>query len=159
MSDDLIVPPDTYHKLRNVDPREILIRIANGERPTAIAKSLGVAKSAITQRFGKLPEYKKAREIGQEVRLDEKYDALEDAGDDLNLARAREIPLRQEVFRAGVEFPDRWGRVEKHQHEFIGDLGDRLRRSRERVIDGAAQQIDDAQCVMSNGNTQLIDSK
>jgi len=131
-----------YGVLAKIPAEDILQRIADGTLPVDIASELGVNKSAISVRFAGDPRYKQAREIGMEVLLDQGLAEIEAAGDDLNLARAREILLRRREWRAERDFPHRWG-----QHTQVtvsqGDLGERLRRARERVIDAAPQQTQD----------------
>jgi len=131
-----------YGVLAKIPAEDILQRIADGTLPVDIASELGVNKSAISVRFAGDPRYKQAREIGMEVLLDQGLAEIEAAGDDLNLARAREILLRRREWRAERDFPHRWG-----QHTQVtvsqGDLGERLRRARERVIDAAPQQSQD----------------
>lgn len=131
----------TPGKLAHIDRQDILNRIYGGELPTRIADDLGVHKSAITLKYGKDPEYMQAREVGMEIRLDDGEKLIEDAGDDLNLARAREIAQRRREWRAEREFPHRWGQKNHLTVENVGDLGDRLRRSRERVIDAEVTEI------------------
>jgi transcriptional regulator with XRE-family HTH domain len=88
---------------------EILERLANGEFVTKIAESMGVERSTLSQILRNDPEYVAAREAGVEIRLDQGLEKLEEAGDDINLARAREIALRRLEWRAEREFPARWG--------------------------------------------------
>ena len=51
-----------------------------------------------------------------------------------DVSRARE-GFKAAAWFAEREFPHRWGRTDKLQVEHIGDLGERLRRSKERVIE------------------------
>ena len=39
--------------------------------------------------------------------------------------------------------PEVWGKMVRHEHSAVGDLGERLRRARERVIEPAAPQPDE----------------
>ena len=123
--------------LAAIPKHEIYSRIAAGELPTRIADDIGVDKSAITLRYGKDPDYLRAREVGTEVRLDCGEAAIEAAGDNLNVARAREIVQRRREWRASVEFPHRWGQKSQVTLEVGPDLGEVLMRAQRRVIEGA----------------------
>lgn len=141
-----------YHKLANVDLVAVLDRIANGERPAHIAKELGASKAALHYRLAQHPDYSRVREIGMEITLDQGLDLMEEAAGagDLNLVRAREAQLRRIEWRAEREHPGRWGQRTHQTIEHTGDLGDRLRQARERVIDSTSQRVTD---VMSTEQT------
>jgi hypothetical protein len=53
---------------------------------------------------------------------------------EFNLACAREL-YKAASWRASVEFPHRWGQRNHVTIEHVGDLADKLRRARERVIE------------------------
>ncbi len=149
-----------YGSLANIPREQILQRIASGELAVKVAESLGVHKSAISHAFEADAEYAKARELGMSVRLEMGEQAIEDAGDDLNLARVREIQQRRREWRAEREFPHRWGQRSTVTVEHV-DLGDALRRARERVIDGecvAIAQQPEAQSVESADNASYVKS-
>lgn len=109
----------------------ILARIANGEFATQVAESLQISKSAISQAFANDPDYRLAREYGMEVRLDKSLDEIEDAGEDLNLARVKEIKARRIEWRAEREFPHRWGQ-KTESHVITESYSDALKRISER---------------------------
>ena len=68
----------------------ILIRIANGDKLSAIAKDFGVSVQNISKDIRQTPEYQDAQLAGIETRLDVAEDGLDDAKDILSLTRARE---------------------------------------------------------------------
>ena len=144
-----------YGAVAKIPKETMLQRIANGELPATIADQLGVDKSAISHYYQADPEYLKARELGMEVRLDQGEQAIEDAGDDLNLARAREIVQRRREWRAETEFKHRWSRATQVTIEIGPQLGEALRRSQERVIPSAvaALPINEAETVVNDGET------
>ena len=88
---------------------EIIARVQAGEYVTKISREFGMSASTICERLRADPEYQAARETGMEVRLEKSLESIEAAGDDLNLARAREIQARRTEWRAEREFPHRWG--------------------------------------------------
>ena len=88
---------------------EILERLEAGEFITHIAREYGVERSTLSQYLRNDPDYQAARETGWETRLDDGLKKIAEAGDDINLARAREIALRRMEWRAEREFPGRWG--------------------------------------------------
>ena len=115
---------------------QILERIAAGTLMVDIANELQVTPQALSLRFAHRPEYLAARAIGHQTRIDDAEKLTESAGDALELARARDI-WRARSWRASVEHPDKWGDKRFLTVEHTGDLGERLRRARERVIEGA----------------------
>ncbi len=115
-------------------PKEQLFdRIKSGEMPVEIAQELGVGKSAISERYGDDPEYLKAREIGMDVRLQQGELAIDAAGDDLNLARVREIGQRRREWRAEREFPHRWGAKQEISIDVHVQIDDKLSEARSRL--------------------------
>jgi hypothetical protein len=99
-----------YGALANVDMGAILDRIADGEYVPALASELGVSKQALAKALAKRDRdaYLAAREIAAEVRLEEVTMAIEQARDQVDLARAREL-FRAVAWRAEREHPHRWG--------------------------------------------------
>ena len=88
---------------------QILTRIAAGEFVSNIAVSLGLERSTLSQHMRGDPVYLRAREDGYEAQLDKALAAIEAAGDDLTLARAREVYAKRLEWRAERECPARWG--------------------------------------------------
>lgn len=132
----------------------VLQRIADGVRVSTIAHELGVSPSALYQRYRGHPGYLPARLLGTAARLDCAEREVEVADDPLTLARAREVH-RTVAWRASVEHPSEWG---QHQHitvEHIGDLGEKLRRARERVIEGECVAIT-ASCAAASPDSPTV---
>lgn len=127
----------------------VFAAVADGQFIRDIAKHLGITKSAISERYGKDPEWMRMRELGMEARLDDGFERIWTAGDDLNLARVAEIQLRRTEWRAEREFPHRW--ASRSHIEVSGTITlDLMLAAAERTIDGqstllstgAAQQPD-----------------
>jgi hypothetical protein len=119
----------------NLDEQTVFDRIRAGEHASQIAAELGLHKSAISHRYRQNPEYLEARLSGAENRLEQAEIEIRAADDPLTLARAREV-FRAVAWRCEREFPARWGQSHHLTVENVGDLGEKLRRSRERVIEG-----------------------
>ena len=137
---DLTLPTTTLPanansgKLADLDDQHTIERIANGERVTEIALGLGVDPSALYHRYEDNALYQAAKVIGTAVRLDQAEHGLEVAPDALSLARAREV-WRSRQWRASVEHSDKWGQKQEVSVSVTVDLGAKLRRFRERVIE------------------------
>lgn len=138
------IPRPNREKPTAITQKQVLLdRIAKGHYLTDIAKDLGLAThSAISNYLSHDPEYVAARLAGTKVRLEQRERELQDAPDSVTVARAREL-LSHARWRAEREFPEHWGQHNRLTVEHSGDLGDRLRRAKERVIDGTAQQVTD----------------
>lgn len=134
---------DRAGALAALDDEAVLARIQAGEHASKIAEELGVHKSALYHRYAGLPRYLQAREHGAEVRLEEAERQIEEAPDPFTLARARER-FRAVAWRAEREFPARWGQKNHVTVEHVGDLGEKLRRAKERVL---PQDVEDAEVV------------
>ena len=120
----------------------IIERIAQGDYLETVSQDLGVKAPSICKYLANDPDYQQAREIGTQLRLERTYRAIREAETDApdadsasKLARAREAAFRATAWFAEREFPARWGQTNKVQVEHVGDLGERLRRARERVIE------------------------
>lgn len=124
----------------------ILQALTSGRMLKDIADDLQVSPSALSHYLAQDPEYIAAREAGIAVQLDDWQKAMEVATSPLNLARAREV-FRAVAWRGEREFPHRWAQRSHVTVEHVGDLAERLRRARERVIDAEPQ---DAQVIESN---------
>jgi hypothetical protein len=116
----------------------VLERIRAGHRLIDIAADLGLSShAAIVNVLGNDPEYVEARKVAVETRIEKREGELEVADDNVTVARAREL-LSHARWRAEREFPDRWGQRNHVTVDHRSDLGDRLRkaRNREQVIEG-----------------------
>lgn len=102
-------------QVRGADRDTILRRVASGEYATKVSESLGLERSTVSQALRNDPDYQAAKELGMECRLDDALALIEQAGDDINLARAREILARRLEWRAEREHPHRWGQREQRQ--------------------------------------------
>lgn len=87
---------------------EIIQQVAQGRLLKQVAADLGITHAAISQQLAQDPEYRAAREIGAEARLENEYENIQAASDSLTLARARET-FRAASWFAEREFPARWG--------------------------------------------------
>lgn len=134
---------DRAGALAHIDDEAILERIQAGEHAIHIAQELGVHQSALYHRYAENPHYKLARRLGARVRLEQAEREIEGAADAFTLARARER-FRAVAWRCEREFPDEWGQKTHVTVEQVGDLAEKLRRSRERVI---PQDVVDAEVV------------
>jgi hypothetical protein len=124
---------DRAGALAHINDDEILARIKAGEYVVKIAQELGVDASAIYHRYAQHQEYKQARELGAETRLEKAENDITLADDPFRLARAREIH-RAIAWRIEREFPHRWGQTKHLVVENVGDLGERLRRALDRSV-------------------------
>ena len=94
---------------------KIISDLQEGKYLKHIAAELHVTPGALCHFLADDPEYRKARETGVNVKLDSALEGIESAGDDLNLARAREVACRRLEWRAEREFPERWGGAREAQ--------------------------------------------
>ena len=121
--------------LATVEPQTIIARYLQGELTEDIAKSYGVTRQGLGYHLRKTAEeeWKEAQIILAIERKDRAEDALESAADALSLARARE-QLRSAQWDLERLFSRLYG-PKQEVTVISGDLGDRLRRARERVIE------------------------
>lgn len=120
---------------------DIIRRVAQGEYLASIAKDIGLKGKgqAICNILSTDPEYIAAREQGLENRLATRERELE-AADPADVPRAREL-LSHARWRAEREAPHRWGQHNRLTVEHSGDLGERLRRAKERVIEAIPEPV------------------
>lgn len=139
------IPDDERAKIAS----EVLDRYINGEQIAAIAPTYGVSDVTmyallLRQHEAAWKDVQVARAL---ARLEQSQDDLREAPDALSLARAREL-----VRSAQWELERLFNRLFGPKQEVTVvtvDLGDRLRRASERVIEGevvpaphvAAQQV------------------
>jgi hypothetical protein len=99
--------PRSYDKLVGVDPQIILDRVAKGELLREIAEDYGCSRPAVSlfiARSVQKEEYAAVREECIAARLEESTKQIEQAADQLTLARAREA-ARLWMWRAERELP------------------------------------------------------
>lgn len=148
----------------------ILESLANGVHVDDVAKSLGIAHSNISKHLANDPDYKLAREIGTEVRLNtlrRNLSSVRQAGfqdgipvgldkDKGTLARVCYLELQGEQWFAEREF-DRWKPKSDIKQEVThklqlddAELARRvasLMQSRGLVIEGSAETVVDQQVI------------
>ncbi len=86
----------------------IIQELAKGQRLSDIAPSLGVSTNALSKVLKTDPEYRNAIEAGFHVRLDIAERSIEEAVDQVDVARAR-TRFQSVAWRAEREFPATWG--------------------------------------------------
>lgn len=134
-------------RLKNADPSSILQRYFSDESTNDIAASYGVTRQALSYFLLKHAEEDwRAAQVSRAIARKEKAeDDLKDARDPVCLARARE-ELRGAQWELERLYSRVFGQRSHVTVEQVGDLGERLRRARERVIEPDsvvdAQQID-----------------
>ncbi len=97
-----LVPTAIKHK------PEILERLSNGETVASIAKSLGIARETLSRTLAHDADYQQAFTEALDARLDQREQELEQASDNITLARAREL-LSHARWRAERLNPARYG--------------------------------------------------
>ena len=95
---------------------EIIAQVERGAMLKAIAASIGVTPAAISNQLHDDPDYRKAREIGAEVRLEEQFYKIEAAVAPVDVSRARE-GFKAAAWFAEREFPARWGAKVEHTNK------------------------------------------
>ncbi len=96
------VPTAVKHK------EEIIARLTQGELIKDIAADLGVSRQVISRYLANDPDYQAAFTEALDSRLDQRESELEQANDQLSLARAREL-LSHARWRAERLNPSRYG--------------------------------------------------
>lgn len=129
-------------------------RVENGEFLKDIAADIGVTHQALSlwllDDLG--PQYAVAQRRGLIQRIVNADQGIEDARDPLALARAREA-ARFARWDAERRLPKLFGQQTHVTVELTGDLGERLRRSRERTVEGEVVAV-----VEQAAKPQLTDS-
>lgn len=152
--------PPTAGKLGpDFDPMTVVARYLNGEEISQIAETLNVHPKALNYHLLKPHILEAWREAQVAVSLAEYQEAKEvvrAAPDALSLARARE-QLRSAQWDLERLFSRLFGQTVHQTIEIVGDLGERLRRARERVIDAADAQTDDSEKPILAEFTQVPD--
>lgn len=118
----------------------IIEKVAQGVRVSTLAQALGVSHQAISKYLKQDPDYLEALEAGLEARLDQAEISIEEAADNVAVARAR-ARHQAATWRCEREANGRWGVKSHVTVEHVGDLAEKLRRARERVIEHDPEQI------------------
>lgn len=123
-------------RLEQADPKQILSRYLTDETTHNIAASYGVTRQALGAYLLKHAEEdwreaQIARAIGRKEKAE---DELDTADDPLKLAKAREL-LKSAQWDLERVCRRIYGQEQNINININTDLGDRLRRARERVID------------------------
>jgi transposase-like protein len=103
-------PDRPYHALSTIPDidQRILDGIAAGRSLRSIADQYGVHDTAVLRRAQKHEQYREMREIGSELRMDEREFELECARDNVSVTRADRL-LGHARWLAERSCPDRWG--------------------------------------------------
>lgn len=129
---------------------EVLDRYIGGEQVAAMAEEYNTSDVTIyalilREHEDAWVDIQRARAL---ARLERAQTGLEVAQDALSLARARE-QVRSAQWELERLLKRLYGQEQNINININSDLGDKLRRARERVIDVPAQQIDDQIRLMS----------
>lgn len=122
-------------RLEKADPGQVLARYLTDETTGEIAASYGVTRQALGAYLLRTAEsdWKEAQVARAIARKEKAEDALEAADDPLKLAKAREL-LKAAQWDLERVCRRIYGQ-EINVNMTVLDLGDRLRRARERTID------------------------
>ena len=131
------------HMLAEVNPQAIIARYMGGEKIKEIAKEYGASRIALYAFLLRLvpDEWKEAQRARAFSMKEAGEERIQDAADPLELAKGRE---EARCGQWDLERVDRknYGRDEQTLNINITDLGERLRRARERTIDATVQVIE-----------------
>jgi hypothetical protein len=130
---------------------EILKQVAAGKSLKTIAAGYQVTDAAILRRVLDHPEYKSFQRIGIRLRIDQRESELESAGDNVSVTRADRL-LAHARWLAERLSSDEFGPKSHVTVESVGDLGERLRRARERVL---PQDVVDAEVVRTRDDAVI----
>lgn len=127
-------PPAVTGKLQGVDPRKILLRFLSEESTESIAKDYGCTRQSLGQFLLRHAEdeWKDAQIARALARKEKAEDDMANAADPLQLAKAREL-LKSAQWDLERVCRRIYGQEVSVTVTHL-DLGDRLRRARERVI-------------------------
>ena len=117
-----------------VNKEDILTQVASGKLLKEIASQYGVSKQALHQVLKDDPDYRAAMKEQAAALVDQAKELTWAARDPVDIARAREITKFAFRYAESLD-AGTWGQRQHVTVEHVGDLGDKLRRSRERVID------------------------
>lgn len=116
---------------------EILELVQQGAMLKSVATMLGVTPAAISNQLHADPDYRKAREIGAEVRLEEQFEEIQNATGKDSVSRARE-GFKAAAWFAEREFPGRWG--QRTTVDVNVNIGETLQTIAERRMQRIAAQ-------------------
>lgn len=88
---------------------QIISGLLSGKRLSDLAQELGISHQAISKQLKDDEDYIAAMDASLDVRMDQREDELEQASDQVAVARAREL-LSHARFRAERLAPQRWGK-------------------------------------------------
>jgi len=115
---------------------EIIQRMSKGEAITNIARSLGYAShTGIINRLSEDPEYQAALKAGIIAKLEQREKDLESASENVTVTRADRLLGHTRWWAERIN-PAQFGQRSHVTVEHVGDLGERLRKARERIIEG-----------------------
>ena len=125
-----------------LSPDLVLERYLTESTTSQIAASYGVSRKTLVRwLYDQRPdEWKRVQVIRALCRKDDADDGMEVACDALSLARARE-QLKSAQFDLERLDARTWGQQNRVEMTVTGDLGERLLRARERVIDAESTVI------------------
>jgi predicted DNA-binding protein YlxM (UPF0122 family) len=137
------IVPACNSKLANLDATAVIRRYLEDQTTAEIAKEIGVHRSGLHQwLLRNCEEHWREAQIARALSaLEEHKDNLRVANDALSLARARE-GLRAAQWELERLFGRLYGAKQEVTITDKTDLGERLRRARERVIDGESSVVD-----------------
>lgn len=132
-------PPAIADGLQGQDPRTILLRYLSDETTLTIANDYGVTRQALGQYLLRHAEedWKQAQVARAIARKEKAEDDLQTARDPLELAKAREL-LKSAQWDLERVCKRIYGQDYNVNLNVSLDLGDRLRRARERTIEAEA---------------------
>jgi hypothetical protein len=141
------IPPD-------LDPDAVLDRYLTEATTSQIAASYGVSRKTLVRWLvNERPEaWKKVQVIRALCRKEDADEGIETACDALSLARARE-QLRSGQWDLERLDSGNYGQKQQLELNVNDDLGERLRRARERVIEGVATTISSGKIVDASQQT------
>lgn len=119
---------------------DILADLRQGSLLGQVAKRYKVTKQALSLALANDPEYQAALKDQAASLVDQAMQATWDAREKLDIARARGMVDAAFRYAESRDFGT-WGKRTHVTVEHVGDLAERLRRARERVIEGTAVAV------------------
>lgn len=124
-----------------LDPKEVLERYLSEAKTSKIAESYGVRRRNLVRWLREVApaEWKQVQVVRALIFKEDGMEAMEEADSALVLARAREM-VRTAQWELERQDAANYAPKQELTVEVIGDLGDKLRRAKERVIEGESQR-------------------